>query len=56
MEHPDFDKLIVHEGDYSTKEVYAAKGKGVIYIRYQGNASMNLIIEATAEKIKLISD
>ena len=56
MEHPDFDKLIVHEGDYNTKEVYAAKGKGVIYIRYQGNAPINSIIEAAAEKIKLISD
>lgn len=56
MEHPDFDKLIVYEGDYSTKEVFAAKGKGVFYIRYQGNAPINLIIKATAEKIKLISD
>lgn len=56
MEHPDFYKLIVHEGDYDTKEVYAAKGKGVIYIRYQGNSPINLIIEAIAEKIKLISD
>ncbi|WP_291635472.1 DUF2812 domain-containing protein [Clostridium sp.] len=56
MEHPDFDKLIVHEGDYFGKEVFAAKGKGVIYIRYQGNASINSLIEAVAEKIKLISD
>ncbi len=56
MEHPDFDKLIVHEGDYDTKEVFAAKGKGVIYIRYHGNAPINSIIEAIAEKIKLISD
>ena len=56
MEHPDFDKLIVHEGDYYAKEVFAAKGKGVIYIRYQGNAPINSIIEATAEKIKLISE
>lgn len=55
-ENPDFDKLFVYEGDYSTKEVFAAKGKGVIYIRYLGNAPINLIIKATAEKIKLISD
>lgn len=55
-ENPDFDKLFVYEGDYSTKEVYAAKGKGVIYIRYHGNAPINSIIEAAAEKIKLISD
>jgi hypothetical protein len=56
MEHPDFDKLIVREGDYDTKEVFAAKGKGVMYIRYQGNANINSIIEATLEKIKLISE
>ena len=53
--HPDFDKLIVHEGD-SFKEIFAYKGKGVVYIRYFGYADIDSIIGATVEKINLISD
>ena len=54
MKHPDFDKLIVHEGD-SFKEIFAIKGKVVVYIKYYGYAHINSVIAATAEKIKLIS-
>jgi hypothetical protein len=54
-EHPGFDKLLISEGK-SSKEVFAAKGKGVIYIRYQGKADIDSIIEAVEEKIELISD
>jgi hypothetical protein len=54
-EHSGFDKLITREGD-NIREVFAAKGKGVIYIRYYGYANIDSIIEATAEKIALISD
>lgn len=55
VEHSDFDKLIIHEGDYS-KKIFACKGKGVIYIRYFGYTNIDLIIKATSEKINLISD
>lgn len=54
-DHPGFDKLIIQEGrDF--KDVFAAKGKGVVYIRYFGYADIDSVIEATAEKIALISD
>lgn len=55
IENPYFDKLIVHEGD-SFKEIFAYKGKGVVYIRYFGYADIDSIIGATVEKINLISD
>lgn len=55
IEHTDFDLLIVHEVD-GFKEVFASKGKGVIYVRYFGYADMNTIIQSTARKIALISD
>lgn len=55
IEHSSFDKLIVHEVEYS-KEVFAYKGKAVIYVRYYGYADTDSVISATAEKITLISD
>jgi hypothetical protein len=55
IEHPSFDKLFVCTEGYA-KQVFAYKGKGVIYIRYHGNADMSSVINATAEKIRLISD
>jgi hypothetical protein len=55
IEHDEIDLLVVHEGD-AFKEVFAAKGRGVIYIRYFGYADINTIIENTVHKIALISD
>lgn len=54
-ENKDFDRLIIHESDYC-KEIFAAKGKGVVYIRYYGYADFDSIIKVAAEKINLISD
>ncbi|WNF36810.1 DUF2812 domain-containing protein [Bacillaceae bacterium IKA-2] len=55
IEHTYFDILIVHEVD-EFKEVFAAKGKAVMHVRYHGYAKIDSIIGATAEKITLISD
>lgn len=53
--HPGLDILFVHEQE-DTKEVFASKGKAVIYVRYYGYADTNLVIENVVEKITLISD
>jgi len=55
MKHTYFDKLIVHQVAES-KEVFASKGKAVMYVRYHGYADTNSIIEATVVKMELISD
>lgn len=52
--HPEFDHLIIHEEE-DFKEVFASKGRAVIYIRYYGYADINSIIENIVEKIHLIS-
>jgi hypothetical protein len=54
-EHPDLDLLIVHEKK-EKKEVFAFKGKAVMYVRYYGYAHINSIIENLLEKINLISE
>lgn len=51
--HPDFDLLIVHEEE-EKKEVFASKGKAVIYVHYYGYANINSVIENIENKIKLI--
>ncbi|MTI56633.1 DUF2812 domain-containing protein [Geosporobacter ferrireducens] len=55
IEHTGFDILIVHEVD-AFKEVFAAKGKAVMYVRYYGYADINSLIESTAYKIDLVSN
>lgn len=45
----DLDLLIVHEED-DFKEVFASKGKTVIFVRYYGYADINSVIENIAEK------
>ncbi|MEH7224494.1 DUF2812 domain-containing protein [Bacillus sp. JJ1566] len=48
--HPSFDHLIIHEEkDY--KEVFASKGKDVIFVRYFGNADVNSVIKVIEKKI-----
>ncbi|QDP41608.1 DUF2812 domain-containing protein [Radiobacillus deserti] len=54
-EHADLDLLIVHE-DEQQKEVFASKGKAVMYVKYHGYADLQSVIEHTVEKINLISD
>jgi len=53
--HADFDILIVHEVD-GFKEIFASKGKAVMYVRYYGNADLDLVIKNTAQKMVLILD
>lgn len=55
IEHSGFDILIVHEVD-AFKEVFAAKGKAVMYVRYYGYADINSLIESTAYKMDLVSN
>jgi hypothetical protein len=53
-EHPDLDLLVVHE-EKEKKEVFAFKGKAVMYVRYYGYADINSVIENLVEKINLVS-
>lgn len=53
--HADLNLLIVHEED-ELKEVFASKGKAVIYVRYHGYADINSVIENVVDKIKLIAE
>lgn len=54
-EHPDFNLLIVHDGEVM-KKVFASKGKAVMFIRYHGYEDISSVIENMAEKMALISD
>lgn len=54
-QHPELDSLIVLE-DQESKEVFASKGKAVIYVQYHGYADIDSVIENVVEKIALISD
>jgi len=49
--HSGFDLIRVHEQE-ETKEVFASKGKVVIYVRYHGYADLQSVIENVEEKIK----
>jgi hypothetical protein len=53
--HPSFDLLTVHETE-DFKEVFASKGKGVIYVRYYGYADLETVVENAAQKIVLVAD
>ncbi|MCC3357037.1 DUF2812 domain-containing protein [Bacillus sp. REN16] len=48
--NPHFDSLIVHV-DEEFKEVFASKGKDVIYVRYYGYKDMNSVVKAIEEKL-----
>ena len=53
--HLEFDQLIVHE-EAEKKELFASKGKVVMYVRYYGYAEMESIIENAAQKIRLLAE
>lgn len=55
VEHKDFDLLIIHEVE-EYKEIFASKGKAVMYVRYLGYADISSEIKLTSQKIDLISD
>lgn len=54
LNNKDFDNLIVYESK-DFKDVFASKGKGVIHVRYFGNAKTDAIIDSVLHKINLIS-
>lgn len=51
--HPAFDRLITKEENVM-KEIYASKGNVVIFVRYNGNAKMEKVVDQVAEKINLV--
>ena len=54
-EDEQLDTLFISETDGVT-EVFAAKGKGVIYVSYYGYADMDVLLKNVSEKIDLISE
>lgn len=55
LEHSSFDHLIIKEDD-ETKEIFAAKGKGVMYVRYHGYAEMDILLKNVEQQIRLIGE
>ena len=53
VQHPKFDKLIVHEATYHYKGIYAAKGNRVMVVQYYGFANLEQVIEQVALKINM---
>jgi hypothetical protein len=52
LHHSKFDVLIVNEASDKIKQVFASKGKFVIYVRYHGNADLESVIENISFKMK----
>lgn len=53
LESDVFEVLFIRQED-EFKEVFAAKGKGVIYVSYFGHADMDTILKVVKEKLALI--
>ena len=53
LQHPTFDKLIVYEPTVLFKQIFAAKGKRVMVVRYYGFVNLERIIEQVALKINM---
>lgn len=54
IQDPNFDELYIAKCD-SGCQVYAVKGRGILYIEYRGNADETAVIEAAAETIGKIA-
>jgi hypothetical protein len=54
ISHPDFDILYIVE-DNETKQIFASRGKYVLYIGYHGYADIDRIITLAAEKLSIDS-
>lgn len=50
ISHPDFDFLYIVE-DAETKQIFASRGKNVLYIRYHGYVDINHIITLASQKL-----
>ena len=55
QESEDFDTLLIRETDGET-QVFAAKGKGLIYVDYYGYAELDVILKNVGEKLELIAE
>jgi len=53
--HPLFDRLLTHVEE-EKKQLVASKDDIVLYIRYYGNADMDIIVENAAQKIQKLAD
>ncbi|ATP40574.1 hypothetical protein CSE16_11215 [Solibacillus sp. R5-41] len=53
-QHSNFDRLIIYENK-GLKQLIASKGKVVMYVRYSGNAGIDVLIENAAQKIRLLA-
>ena len=55
QESEDFDTLLIRETDGQT-QVFASKGKGLIYVDYYGYAELDVILKNVGEKLELIAE
>ncbi|TKI66284.1 DUF2812 domain-containing protein [Lysinibacillus mangiferihumi] len=55
MNHPQLDNLIVYEKE-TLKEVFASHNNAVMFVRYNGNADIDSLIDNIVEKIYLLSE
>ncbi|MFJ7936581.1 DUF2812 domain-containing protein [Sporosarcina sp. NPDC096371] len=53
LESDVFDSLFIHEEEGS-KDIFAAKGKGIIYVAYYGYADTAIILQQIEEQLALI--
>ncbi|MFL0582665.1 hypothetical protein ACH0B6_08840 [Solibacillus silvestris] len=53
--HLLFDRLLTHVEE-EKKQLVASKDDKVLYIRYYGNADMDIIVENAAQKIQKLAD
>lgn len=54
INHQSFERLVVYE-EVGMKQIFASKGKGVIYVRYHGEADIYAIVDEIERKMMLIS-
>lgn len=54
IEHPSLDQLIVYE-EQEMKKIFASKGKGVIFVRYDGDADTDTLVDEIERKLMHIS-
>ena len=53
LDRKGFDALTIREID-ELKEIFAVKGKGVIYVRYFGHADMVRLLASVEDKMTFI--
>ncbi len=51
IERADFDLLIVHESNEYSKDVFAAKGKTVVHVQYNGYTEIDVLLGEITSKL-----